>query len=45
MVVRVRQSARFRPGGRVRIRSNFPNKKITVTVPRGTRLAVRNKQA
>jgi len=40
MAVRVKQSGRVRPGGRVRIRSNMPNKKLTITAPRGQRLKI-----
>lgn len=40
MATRVRQIARVRAGGRVKIRSNFPNKKITMTIPRGMRIKV-----
>lgn len=41
MTSRVIQSAKGRAGARVKIRSNYPNKKITLRIPRGVRVRVK----
>ena len=41
MAMRIRQSARVRSGGRVRIRSNMANQRVSLCVPRGTSVRIR----
>lgn len=41
MTSRVKQSAKGRAGARIKIRSNYPNKKLTFRVPRGVKLRVK----
>lgn len=41
MATHIHQSAKARAGARVKITSNYPNKKIRLRIPRGVRVRIK----